>query len=500
MKPAQQSLFPALPARQTALRPRVPRPVRLPRFEPLWLAVHLPALALETLTRGQEIASPCAVIDAAHVARIHAVNARAEAAGVLPGMTLAAAWSRFPALDVYERDAEREQRTLRRLAAWAGRFTPTVCIEEQALLLEVRGSLSLFQGAAALRGAVQAGIHRLGFDARIALAPTPRAASWLANAGRDVHVDRIEALPGVLGELPLSMTGFDAELLDKFHGIGARRLRDLMRLPRDGFARRYGFKVLRELDQALGRAPDVRRPLPPPKTFFSRIDLLYEISDTDRLRQPMQQLLRELDDYLRATQQGVSRLHWRFLHRDGSHTEMLSGFAQATRDAARIRDLVEQKLETLALPAPALEVHLQARDPVPLAGRDRTLFVEQRVEDDDWLQLVERLRARLGAEAVTGIDAHADHRPERAWKFTTPGFAQARTVTGHRPHWLLAKPQPLKTRGLEMLQGPERIETGWWDGGDVKRDYHVARDAQGRRLWVFRDVNTGRWWLHGIFG
>ena len=58
----------------------------------------------------------------------------------------------------------------------------------------------------------------------------------------------------------------------------------------------------------------------------------------------------------------------------------------------------------------------------------------------------------------------------------------------------LVEPQPLDGGDepcfegvLELEQGPERIETGWWDGRDVPRDYYVARNPAGVRLWVFRE-------------
>jgi protein ImuB len=48
---------------------------------------------------------------------------------------------------------------------------------------------------------------------------------------------------------------------------------------------------------------------------------------------------------------------------------------------------------------------------------------------------------------------------------------------------------------------PERIETGWWDGGDMKRDYYKAFDIHGVQLWIFRERSAPhRWFLHGVFG
>lgn len=54
-----------------------------------------------------------------------------------------------------------------------------------------------------------------------------------------------------------------------------------------------------------------------------------------------------------------------------------------------------------------------------------------------------------------------------------------------------------------LRDGPERIESGWWDGGDVRRDYYVAQTPGGGRAWIFRDhrrgTDDGEWWLHGWF-
>jgi protein ImuB len=52
-----------------------------------------------------------------------------------------------------------------------------------------------------------------------------------------------------------------------------------------------------------------------------------------------------------------------------------------------------------------------------------------------------------------------------------------------------------------LLAGPERIESGWWDGADVQRDYYIASDRHGARLWIYREcAGTKPWFLHGIFG
>jgi protein ImuB len=47
--------------------------------------------------------------------------------------------------------------------------------------------------------------------------------------------------------------------------------------------------------------------------------------------------------------------------------------------------------------------------------------------------------------------------------------------------------------------GPERIETGWWRGRPIARDYYRVETATGQRFWLFRSLDDGRWFLHGNF-
>jgi len=127
--------------------------------------------------------------------------------------------------------------------------------------------------------------------------------------------------------------------------------------------------------------------------------------------------------------------------------------------------------------------------------------------------LLDRLRARLGADAVQGLRLCPDHRPERAWRWCAAGEPSQPSDSGlpraDRPLWLLAEPIVLPIRDrrpwldgpLDLGHGCERIETGWWDGFEVARDYYVATTTSGERFWIYREMRGDRrWLLHGIFG
>jgi protein ImuB len=117
------------------------------------------------------------------------------------------------------------------------------------------------------------------------------------------------------------------------------------------------------------------------------------------------------------------------------------------------------------------------------------------------------LRARLGTGAVCGVAARAEHRPELASAVADPGPKQIQLEFGERPLWLLHSPRPLAEIDarphhegpLELLAGPERIESGWWDGDDIARDYFIARTRNEALVWVYRERGGGGWYLHGVF-
>jgi hypothetical protein len=57
-----------------------------------------------------------------------------------------------------------------------------------------------------------------------------------------------------------------------------------------------------------------------------------------------------------------------------------------------------------------------------------------------------------------------------------------------------------RTVALAAATGPERVVGPWWAADARWRDYWRVEDAGGRRLWLFRDLATGRWHVHGLFG
>jgi protein ImuB len=99
----------------------------------------------------------------------------------------------------------------------------------------------------------------------------------------------------------------------------------------------------------------------------------------------------------------------------------------------------------------------------------------------------------------------------------TRSFRQKETTAASRPLRVHSPPLPLEVIAvipdgppvrftLQNRQyviarhwGPERIETGWWRGHSVRRDYYRVEATSGHRFWLFRQLDHGEWFLHGEF-
>lgn len=535
----------------------------------LWLGLYFRSFPLDVLARGDCSPVPRVIVFGPETRlQVLVPNAAALVRGIHAEMRLSAAQTLVDDLHILTRDAAAEQAALCGIAAWCGHYTSTVSLlPPDGLLLEIGASLQLFGGLASLRQTIEAGIAALGYHVQTGIAPTPLGAWWLARAGIAEAATDDEQWRAALARVPLHGLALEHDVLAVLQGVGVRTVGACLRLPRDALARRCGTAFIDMLDRALGAAADPRPLFVPPPSFNSRLPLPAAVNDCAMLLFAIHRLVLELAGFLQAREAGVAGFVLRLHHQRRAPTTLRIGLVSISRDAAHLLRLVRTQLERLSLPDVVHEVALIARDIRPLVVAATTLFETAETRGaDQWMALVERLRARLGNEAVTGLQWIADHRPERAWHYGAPGECgpamshaprdgktarrnaratrdpssrterPGNTKTGltdpltralsqwerehpspcTRPLWLLAEPLLLTERDRRLLlpghhgvltlrRGPERIESGWWDDGDVMRDYFVAQHDDGIGVWLFRDRRpdaTGqrRWFLHGLFG
>jgi protein ImuB len=492
--------------------------VTAPPVRRLWFCVYLPQLPLEATGHGA--GARAVVEDRQGIHRVLLACPQAAAAGILPGQSANAALALLPGLLIEERSEVAEQQALEHLAGWLEQFSSMVSIAgPDVLLVEIAGSLRLYGGLLKLRQQIAAGLEQLGFSALLAIAPTPLAATWLARGGRRACIREPANIGAALRALPLSCLDWPAATCESLAGMGVRNIGECLRLPREGVARRFGPQRLLELDRALGRLPDPRTGWRAPERFCADHEMTEEQSDRERLLAICRELLQSHERFLLSRQLGVQSIEFSFFHLRSTATVLRLGCVEAERQAGRWFDLLRLQFEKLVLPEPVIAVRLRGGHTQALRAESGHLVFRGRKAGRgirfSIAQLAERLMARVGRQSVAGVATVAEHRPQLAWRprnlLKEKSLGEVSTAWGRlqRPLWMLSEPArlqvddgyPLHQGRLRILDGPERLETGWWDEEGIARDYYTAINPRGMRLWVFRTRSRDAdWYLHGFFG
>ncbi len=453
-------------------------------------------------------------------------------------MLAAEALATLPSLTCVDEDLDADRQALIELAEWAQRYSPIVGLEDAiaptCLFLDMTGGAACFGGEDALLEKARAEFNVNGWTATIALADTLGAAWAYANflpsplRGRGVGGEGEGS--NILPIAALRLSSANAALLRQ---LGIERIGQLLELPRDEVAVRFGPEVGLRLDQLTGRAREVIAPIhPEPEATASwvfddpveRHDILVKVFDL---------LLERLQTILEQRRAGT-RLIECTLELDGVETQRFEcSLSRPAQTARYLSGLLRLKLEQIRVAAPIRALCVRAAVLERCADEQPSLF--DAGCEIALSQLLDSLTSRLGNDAVTVPHAVADPQPELACRFEPAILriapAEKRqdldsSLNTHRPLRLFFRPLAIEVRSGELpivfmdgsphrdirsfhhagvdhvvvrCQGPERIETGWWRGADVQRDYYLVETADGTRWWLFHRFSDERWFLHGCF-
>lgn len=471
----------------------------------LWTGVVCPRLALEAAGRmrapdDQDTDRPRAAHDTiGGQLRLVAVDEAADRLGVRTGQRLTDALAIAPRLDSQPRDRRAEQAWLEDLALVAYGFSHQVALTGDGVVLEVGGSRRLHGPLNTLLASLDEALAPLGMTTRLGVAPVAAAASLMARAG--ARAETLEALEGTLANWPIERLELDAAERRKLSGLGLKRIRDLVKLPRFELDRRLGQGVGRYLDQLHGRFDTPLVYWQPPESFSRIIELPVPARRTEALVFVLNRVLDGLEHWLRVRDERLTALHVTLFPEDqGPKISFSAGLGQPGFQRDRLLDILKLKLEPIRITADIERLKVEADSVRGQRPPQADLWNGTNI-NDAWPALLDRLSARIGEDGLCGVAPKSDHRPEKAWAWTKPGTTAVAEDTPERPAWLLPEPRPCRVDALRLIDGPERIETGWWDGQDCRRDYWVAHDERGHKLWVFREYKPrDGWFVHGVFG
>lgn len=520
--------------------------------------------------RGSEVAACCGT---------------AASHGVRPGMPLVEAQSLVRDLGVAAYDRAADRRALVKWAEACERFSPRVALEEgeepESLLLDISNLEHLWGSEAELIGQVKKFFTSRGYLVRLAVAETVGAA-WAAahfaeggrgkveeggvpcsrEAERSVSMLSPHMLTPLCGEnmaptqveqLPVQALRIADDTAAVLRELGIETIGELMALPREGLAARFGDELLRRLDQLTGAGREVIEPQRGLAALEASYALEEPTGDRAVLMHVLSQLVDQLGRQLAKGDQGAVLLACSLRCTSGPPVSLRVGLLQPSACPRQLLELIELHLEAVKLADEVDRVELRAAVVGRLGERQGELFADRWSTDPHQLAvLVNRLSSRLGYERVLRAKLRASPMPERAVRWRGAGGwglgAGESTSTNRKkskrrvlrsvsmserhmptspsdegmpPHAipLLLYPQP---QGMEVVcvapdgppqfvwleqrrepivycVGPERIETLWWRGPSVRRDYYRVATESGSHLWMFRRLADGRWFVHGVF-
>ncbi len=457
-------------------------------------------------------------------------TSKAQRLGLHPGQPLAEAKALLPGAVFLPDDMSADRSALCELALDCQRFSPLVGLEEadrpESLFCEVTGCTHLWHGEEKFLQAVRSYWRGRGFRVQLALACTMGAAWALAHISTLSLVPE-GALESALSGLPVAALRLPPATLEPLVALGLYTIGDVLALPRETLASRFGMILPKRLSQALGLAPEtfsierLKEPISVVREWEVPID------DRIALAFVCRQLLRQL-----LTQAGLFGLGLHELEgeirTEGAPVTIGIALVEPTRDERHLMQLVDLQLERMAWSGGVVAVSWTALK-LGRAEQAQGCWFNDDTESKSakaFNGLIDRLRSRLEDKAVLRVEVIPDAQPEHAvrlvpWTSTerakTDKFTLPPEQSRARPLRLLGIPQPIDVASVvpdgppfRMVWqnqdslvvrswGPERIATGWWRAQDVERDYYRAEWEDGTQVWVYRDQKIGRWFLHGFF-
>jgi protein ImuB len=350
-------------------------------------------------------------------------------------------------------------------------------------------------------------------------------------------------------QLPVEALRISADTAALLRELGIETIDQLMLLPREELTSRFGDELLRRLDQFTGAASEMVVPHRGLPGLEVNCSLEEPTADCALLTHVLKELVEQLSQQLAARDQGAVLFMCLLRCVDGNTLPLRIGLLQPSASARQLMELVELNLETVRLAGEVDRVEIRVAVAGRLGERQCELFADRWSSDPHQLALlVNRLSSRLGQEQVLRAELSKSPVPERAvgwrpmtgsivtklkrkdretrrqgdkerrWKSNSPFLPLSLSpCLSVRPLMLYPEPQAMEVvcvapdgppqfvwlagqrQRIVHHAGPERIETLWWRGSSVRRDYYRVALESGSHLWIFRRLTDRRWFLHGAF-
>ncbi len=512
----------------------------------LWLSLNFYQLPLDVFSletpEGNHLECQFAVTEKGMLVYC---NQRALDAGIESGMKIPTAYALSSELKIKQRCYELEESMLIQLATVAYEFSSQVCLyNQQTILLEIEASFKLFASLISLLEKLSARLSNNKINFFAALAATPKAA-YLLSVYEKKTIDKLlqfakfETLMSIvqqskknLAEIPVAYLNYESTVLvnvniEKIRKMGIKRLGELIHLPYSAVGRRFGKVFLHYLYRLKG---DIKDPLclfSIPEKFSIQRCFVDGLDTVEQVLFPARPMIEELSMFLKIRRVMAAKIIWRFICFNGDELFFEISLSSEVQNSEQLMELTRLKLQDFILKDKVEVVTLESDKLVVLSERQSVFVLPDSTSElnfesaqcnleasmclENVSSLIDKLKVRLGEERCLVLSLSDKHLPEEASSVARISDIRIKKTEINSqeyepPVWLLEKTIMVRNnqaqlfyRGpLSLLSSPERIENNWWLNNQ-RRDYYLAEGNKGIRYWIYRDMNTNQWLLHGVF-
>ena len=363
-----------------------------------------------------------------------------------------------------------------------------------------------------------------------------------------------------LKTLPPSALRLSPDIITTLDRLGVENVGTLLKLPREGLATRLGSGLCDRIAQATGERDEPILAIAAPSDHSATLEMEYPTDAMDLISDRLTKLIDEATSALHLLHRGVLRLQCHLQFTTSPPVVLESGLFAPTLDCSHLTNLMLGAIESQRLASKVASMAISVTQHAPLSSRQPSIFGPdfETASQDDWTRqsdaarLIDALSGRLGEDRVRGVRDGDDPLPEssivdfpmtrhrrqsgkkakpdhRRFGIHTMNGMPKSSDLGRRPLILLKPPLVItaiatnsnertagpantfpsafqirgRNRQVARHWGPERIETRWWNGPLIRRDYFRVEMIDAERIWIYCDLAANdqreRWWMHGQF-
>ena len=487
----------------------------------LWIYLYLPNLQLNIQqTHAKQLSAAAEetkteetraqIVYHPKLNQVLQLNVPAQKLGIKKGMGLASASIICSHLVVSEYKETIAIQALQELANQLYLVTSDIVIDEPSgLFLRAQNMLRLYGNLTQYWQVILEVINKQRYDIYYASAYSVNVAKLIAKHEKCYMGDDKKHIQQQLQQCSLLLTDIDKKDIEKLQRIGIKNIADLFDQPLSAFASRVSKFSLQIMSELRGESAAKLRFYQPPQRYEHYLELLYDVELIARLLPLIRKCLDALEAYLLVRNGLALSIHITLFQREHEPITQVINSALPIYKSLHWLDIIALRFEHLALSSGVYGITIQCEKIEQADGCESDFFSEKSTHVAA-MTLLSRLKAKLGEQQVKLMQYHDDCRPEYCTQLSakavvpeshnalhrTSGSATKSYVLD-RPGFLLRAPIPLNAK-VSIIDGPERIASGWWDNHEVQRDYFLAESHQGQQMWIFRTFD-GNWFVHGYF-